>query len=425
MRPRLLMTALAATLLLAGCFGGEEDSDEDAASTPAAGDAPVATATPTGEPTPTEAPAGSTPRPTPTFPPVATPQPVAAVPAYETVSLERPTEVISYPVGGYEIAIAEQAGEILGVREGQTTVLLDLSDRVSAAGNEEGLLSIQLDPQFSTNRHLWAYYSAAGPRRTVLARFTAAEDGTIDRATELVVLEQEQPFPNHNGGAIRFGPDRMLYLGLGDGGSSGDPEDHGQDLGTLLGSIIRIDVSRATAAEPYAIPADNPFVGESGARGEIYAYGLRNPYRISFDSATGELWVADVGQNRFEEVNRVQAGDNLGWNVMEGFACFEPSSGCDQSGLTLPVLDYPLDNGRCSVIGGVVARRAAATGVEGNYLFADHCSGQLWSVPSDAQQGVEPVLVAEDLGRVSSISQVGNQVYILVFGEPMWRLVDR
>lgn len=412
----ILLSSIAASLLLAGCFGGGDEPEGDA--TPDT----TASETATGEATPTEA-ATNAPRPTPTFPPVTDPVPVTVTRAYETVVFERPIEVISYPLGGYEIAIADQSGFIYGIREGESFELLDLSEQILTEGNEEGLLSVALDPQFSTNRNVWIYYSADEPRRTVLSRFTASADGSIDPATELVVLEQEQPAANHNGGAVRFGPDRMLYLGLGDGGSQGDPDGNGQDLSTLLGSIIRIDVSRATADEPYRIPDDNPFVAESGARGEIFAYGLRNPWRMAFDSASGELWVGDVGQNEIEEIDRVSAGDNLGWNAMEGNECFEGT--CDPSQYVAPVATYDHSGGRCSVTGGVVARRSAAIGIEGAYVYGDFCSGELWAIRSDSDGDLQPVLIADDLGSISSISQVGNQIYILVFGEPMYRLVDQ
>jgi len=215
MRRGLLLTATAASLLLlAACNSGDDGGDADGTSEATATE--TATAGTTSEPPATGT---NAPRPTPTFPPVTDPLPVTVAPAYEGVVLERPVEVLSYPLGGYEIALADQGGVVYGVREGQSFEILDLTDRVLTAGNEEGLLSVALDPQFSTNRNVWVYYSADEPKRTVLSRFTANEDGTIDRSSELVVLEQEQPAANHNGGAIRFGSDRRFYLGLGDGGS--------------------------------------------------------------------------------------------------------------------------------------------------------------------------------------------------------------
>ena len=419
MRRGLLLTTIAAAslLLLGACNGGDGEGDTEGTS-----EATATESATTGTATEPAATSTNAPRPTPTFPPVTDPLPVTVTPAYEGVVLERPVEVLSYPLGSYEIAIADQGGMVYGVREGQSFEILDLTDRVLTGGNEEGLLSVALDPQFSTNRNVWIYYSADEPKRTVLARFTANEDGTIDRSSELVVLEQEQPAANHNGGSIRFGSDRMLYLGLGDGGNQGDPDGNGQDLGTLLGTIIRIDVSQASADEPYRVPDDNPFVATDGARPEIYAFGLRNPWRMSFDPATDELWVGDVGQNQIEEVDRVEAGDNLGWSEMEGNECYEGD--CDPSQFVAPVATYNHEGQRCSVTGGVVARRAAATAVEGAYIYGDYCSGELWALRSDSDGDLQPVLIADGLGNISSITQVGNQIYVLIFGQPMYRLVD-
>ncbi|MEX1021929.1 MAG: PQQ-dependent sugar dehydrogenase [Dehalococcoidia bacterium] len=420
---RLLLVLCGCVALIAACAGGDggDEASPTAEGTPAS-TAPVVEVTATTTATPID---GATPRPSPTFPPVAAPQAVGLLPAYESLALDHPVEILSYPLGGFEVVIADQGGVIVGVREGETTELLSITGRVLAPGNEEGLLSVALDPQFTTNRHVWLYYSASDPRRTVLSRFTANEDGTIAPGTELLVLEQGQPFPNHNGGSVRFGPDRMLYLGLGDGGSGGDPEGNGQNLGTLLGKIIRIDVSAASDDEPYRVPSDNPFLGEDGARSEIWAYGLRNPWRMSFDAATGELWVGDVGQGSLEEVGVARAGDNLGWDIMEGDACFEASS-CDQSGLTAPLAVYDHSAGRCSVTGGVVARRATATNIEGAYVYGDFCSGDLWALPSTAiDDGGEPVMIASGAGQISSIAQVGGQIYILTFGQPVQRLVDQ
>ncbi|MDA0700568.1 MAG: PQQ-dependent sugar dehydrogenase [bacterium] len=297
------------------------------------------------------------------------------------------------------------------------------------AGNEEGLLSVAVDPAFATNRHVWAYYSNTGqPRRTVVARFTASTDGTLDPGSELIVLEIAQPYANHNGGALRFGPDGMLYLGVGDGGSGGDPQGHGQDLGTLLGTVIRISVAGASEVEPYALLDNNPFVGVDGAREEIWAYGLRNPWRMSFDPLTGALWQGDVGQNRQEEVNRIERGGNYGWNVVEGSLCFGAAS-CDRTGFVAPVAVYDLGGGRCAVTGGVVARNATADNVEGHYLFGDYCSGDLWAIPGDtdgrSNNTVEPVHIASGLGNIASINQIGSEIYLATFNSPLLRLVNQ
>ena len=293
-----------------------------AASTPTAGG--TAPAAPTSVP----GTAAATPAPPPT--PVASPAPgatgtaertpraVAVVPALEGRRFDRPTDAAAYPGG--RVLIAEQSGLVLLLdrASGEGGIFLDLRREVSREGNEEGLLGLALAPDFAASGHLYAYYSVReGARRTRLSRFTAA-GGAAEPASELVILEVAQPFSNHNGGALRFGPDGMLYLGLGDGGSAGDPASNAQDPGTLLGSILRIDVRSASEAAPYRVPEDNPFVGIDGARAEIWAYGLRNPWRMAFDPAGGSLWVGDVGQNRSEEVDVIVRGGNYGWNRLEG-----------------------------------------------------------------------------------------------------------
>jgi len=252
------------------------------------------------------------------------------------------------------------------------------------------------------------YYSAAAPRRSVAARFTASANGRPDPGSELVVLEVPQPFRNHNGGMIVFGPDGMLYVGLGDGGSADDPQGYGQNLATLLGSILRLDVRVSTSAEPSRVPPDNPFVATADARPEIWAYGFRNPWRFSFDPQCGDpqsgaLWVGDAGQYRFEEVDVVVRGGNYGWNTMEGVHCFQRTS-CDQSGLDLPVVEYSHDLG-CSVTGGYVYRDGEVSWLDCAYIYADFCSGRIWAVRDD---GTEP----EQIAQVNLfISSFGVNVY--------------
>ena len=233
-----------------------------------------------------------------------------------------------------------------------------------------------------------------------------------------MILEVPQPFRNHNGGAIRFGPDLMLYLGLGDGGSQGDPQGNGQNLETLLGSVIRIDVRDASAAQPYAIPPDNPFVGVAGVREEIWAYGLRNPWRMTFDR-DGALWLGDVGQNEIEEIDVIERGGNYGWNRLEGTRCFEPSSGCDRSGVTPPVAEYDHGLG-CAVTGGVVYRGDDIPLLEGFYLFADVCSGRVWALPPNGDPAVEVARSSRDAASFGT--DVRGEVYLLSFGGPIQRL---
>jgi glucose/arabinose dehydrogenase len=220
---------------------------------------------------------------------------------------------------------------------------------------------------------------------TVVSRFQVdqTDPNRADENSETPILQVEQPYPNHNGGLLKFGPDGYLYVGLGDGGSAGDPEGHGQNLATLLGSILRLDVSQA--GDSYDIPADNPFIDNSAARPEIWSYGWRNPWRFSFDRQTGDMYIADVGQNTWEEVNvqpgSSQGGENYGWDIMEGTICYSAQT-CDQSGLVLPVFDYDHSKG-CSITGGYVYRGQQFPELTGNYFVADFCSGIIWRLFPD------------------------------------------
>src|SRR5690349_16547563 len=260
-------------------------------------------------------------------------------------AFERPTALVEVP-GQATMLVALQEGRIVAFPKAsdaaQFATVLDWTSKTSRDGNEEGLLGFALDPEFPSKPYAYVYYSAKpGDRRTVLSRLTLSGSGTALRAdpsSELILLTQPQPYSNHKGGQVAFGPDAMLYVGLGDGGSEGDPTGNGQDITrNFLGSILRIDVRNASAETPYLIPADNPFADRTdGTKRETWAYGLRNPWRFSFDRDSGALVVADVGQGDREEIDVVQSGKNYGWNVMEGKACYKPSSGCKQQGLTLP-----------------------------------------------------------------------------------------
>ena len=331
------------------------------------------------------------------------------------------------PTGGTApgVFVADQGGHILVLHPDadEAAELLDISDHVSRQGNEEGLLSVALDPSFGETGYLWVYYSASGvPRMSRLSRFTVdpSDPLRVLPGSELVIIEVEQPYSNHNGGAVRFGPDGMLYLGYGDGGSGGDPRGHGQNLATLLGTVIRIDVRFASQAAPYAIPSGNPFLHVVGARPEIWAYGLRNPWRMAFDPETGALWVGDVGQREIEEIDRIEPGDNYGWNRLEGTRCFEPEQGCDSTGTVLPVAEYAHNLG-CSVTGGVVYRGEAIPALVGHYLFGDFCSGRIWALPLDGGAVVE---VAVSPRPVASFgTDADGEVYVLTFGGAVLRIV--
>jgi glucose/arabinose dehydrogenase len=294
----------------------------------------------------------------------------------------------------------------------------DVSDRlIPNPGTEEGLLGLAFSPSFERDGAVYLYYSAGPPRRSVLSRFRVVS-GAIDPASEQVILEVPQPFANHNGGQIAFGPDGYLYVALGDGGSGGDPLGNGQNLGELLGSILRIDVSVPSG---YSVPADNPFTGVPGVRPEIFAYGLRNPWRFSFDRATGALWAGDVGQNRWEEVDRIVAGGNYGWNIMEGPECFRAAA-CDRTGLILPRAWYGRDAGACAVIGGYVYRGRSMPELDGWFVYGDFCNGRIWAV-STADDTSPPVLLAETGHAISSFGELPDgEIVALTFDRAVYRL---
>ena len=426
--------------LLAALAGASACRDEDESPVPVL--VPTATETAVATAAVTATAAAATPTPSATASPEATSTPVTAAPrateapltvrfeeAFGGREFDRPIEVGAYPVGpggsGPGLFVAEQEGRILVLHpDGDDAVeLLDISEQVSRVGNEEGLLSVALDSRFEETRSLWVYYSVRGtPRMTRLSRFTVdpGDPPRVEPGSELVILEVEQPYSNHNGGAIRFGPDGMLYLGYGDGGSGGDPRGHGQNLATLLGSIIRIDVRFASEGASYSIPAGNPFLGVQGARPETWAYGLRNPWRMAFDPETGDLWAADVGQREVEEIDRIEPGGNYGWNILEGTRCFQPSSGCDPTGTVLPVAEYGHNLG-CSVTGGVVYRGEAIPELVGHYLFSDFCSGRIWALPVGGGGVVE---IAVSPRPVSSFgTDADGEVYVLTFDGAVLRIV--
>ena len=351
---------------------------------------------------------------------------LALEPALDGRSFELPIEVGVYE--GDRLFVAERAGRVWIVSEDdpQGSLLLDITEQ-SDATYGEGLLTVALDPSFDENGHLWVFYFVAPPRPalTRLSRFTV-EGGAVDIASELVLLELEQPGFNQNGADIVFGPDDgMLYLSLGDGSASTDPFLNGQNKGTLLGSVIRIDARAATEAEPYRIPSDNPFVDDPAARPELYAYGMRNPFRMSIDPESGEMWLGDVQVSNEEEIDRVEAGDNLGWNIMEGASCLRRD--CDPTGLTPPVWTYLHDQGRCAVVGGLVYRGDEFRALRGHYLFGDFCSGEIWSLDREQlDKAVEPEVITRlDGGLVSFGTDADGEVLVLDHaGGGVFRLVE-
>ena len=347
---------------------------------------------------------------------------------FPNLSFRRMTGMAYPDDGSNRLFVLLQPGVIMTFANYQNVesadVFLDISERVSDRGNEEGLLGLAFDPNFRESGYFYVYYSAANPRRSVLSRFSVhGGGGTADAGSERVIMEVEQPYSNHNGGQIAFGPDGYLYIGLGDGGSRGDPQGNGRNLATLLGSIIRIDVSMLDEAGTYGIPDDNPFVGTAGARGEIWAYGIRNPWRFSFDRENGELWMADVGQNRFEEVNIIRRGLNYGWNTMEGSSCFKPSRGCDSQGLEMPVAEYGREGG-CSVTGGYVYRGARLPSLYGAYVYGDFCSGKIWALRYEGGQVTEQLELVDSKLEISSFGEdQDGEIFVLSFDGGIYRLV--
>jgi len=427
--PPAAPVAISVVLLLAACAAPDPSPGDPSA--PA-----LSTATAGTEATPTP----SAPAPSTAPPETATPAPTTS-PDPPPLALERvaaglvdPISIATGPDGW--LLVNERAGRVIAVSPatGELEVALDIRDRVLGQ-NEQGLLGLALHPNFAgENRRAFVHYTdTAG--NTVLSEFLQTDSALpprFDPTTERVLLRVEQPFVNHNGGQLEFGPDGMLWFGLGDGGSGGDPLGNGQDPATLLGSILRLDVdTEPTGDRAYAIPADNPFAAGGGAP-EVHLYGLRNPWRFSFDPVTGALWIADVGQNAFEEVNRLDpladAGANLGWSIMEASRCFA-DPGCSSDGLLLPLVEYGRDAG-CSITGGHVYRGDALPGLTGWYLFSDYCSGTIFGVASDAEppadgSALAPRVLLETDAQVTSFGRGSDgELYLADLGSgSIYRIV--
>jgi uncharacterized repeat protein (TIGR03806 family) len=325
--------------------------------------------------------------------------------AFPNLTFSRPVFITHAGDGTDRLFVVEQAGTIRVFANQdsvpQATTFLDITGRVLSSGSEQGLLGLAFDPNYASNGFFYAHYTAASPTRSVIARFrVSANPDVADPASETLVLQVNQPFDNHNAGMLAFGPDGFLYVAMGDGGSGSDPQDNGQDLGTLLGALLRIDVS----ALPYTVPGSNPFVGTGGAQPEIWAYGLRNPWRFSFDRTTGELLLGDVGQGQREEVNVVRAGDNLGWRVREGTIDHINPGGLPASNFVGPLIDYGRSSG-ASVIGGHVYRGTAIAGFQGTYVYGDYVSGNVWALTRDAGGAVTSNQVIGSLANVSSFGE--------------------
>lgn len=357
-----------------------------------------------------------------TPPPVATGPP--AVPA-TSISLNLVANGFFKPTylthaGDERLFIMDQVGRIYIISQGQllSTPFLDIQDRVNSDALEQGLLGLAFHPQFAENGYFYVNYTVADGD-TVISRFQVSADANVaDPGSEREMLTYEQPYANHNGGQVAFGPDGYLYVGVGDGGSADDPLGNGQNPQELLGTLLRLDVDREGNGTAYAIPAGNPFQTQPEFRPEVWAMGLRNPWRFSFDRLTGDLFIADVGQNLYEEVNFSAAsagggqGANYGWNIMEGTHCFQ-SETCDQSGLEIPVAEYDHSQG-CSITGGYIYRGSRHPQLAGNYFFGDYCMGTIWSlVRLPDGSWTTNVVLQSDLVISSFGEDVHGELYVL------------
>lgn len=328
--------------------------------------------------------------------------------------LRAPLMVTAPPDGSGRLFIVEQGGTIRIARNGQLLPqpFLDISSSV-VSGGERGLLGMAFHPRYAENGRFFVMYTARGDGENTVARYQVSSDpNRADPNSATTLLSIEDFASNHNAGMLAFGPDGYLYVGTGDGGGANDPQRTAQDRGAWLGKMLRLDVD---GGEPYAVPRDNPFVGQGNARPEIWAYGLRNPWRYSFDRETGDLWIADVGQNQVEEINRQptgsRGGENYGWPVMEGLRCLRGDS-CDRSGLTLPVVEYGRDEGQ-SITGGFVYRGQGYPSLTGAYLFADFVSGRIWSLHQGADgRWVRTELLDTDLGISSFGEDQDGELYV-------------
>lgn len=441
---RRLIPLLVLPLVLSACVGIRRSVSVTAVVITAVipGGGPTATPPSAPTPVPTQGAAASTPTPVSEATPVNEATPVSeATPASEaTLSPAAPNpgayawQLVAQgfvnPIflthandGSGRLFVAEQGGKILLLQDGavQAEPFLDLTGIAVESASERGLLGLAFHPDYATTGQFFVNYTDVNGD-TVIARYSVSADpNRADPASAEVLLQIDQPFRNHNGGDIAFGPDGYLYIGLGDGGSAGDPEGNGQDLNTLLGKLLRIDVN----ADPYAVPGDNPFANSADAKPQIWAYGLRNPWRFSFDRATGDLYLGDVGQGEWEEINFQPAasagGENYGWVLYEGN---HPYAGGSSEGLVFPVTEYSHGEGGCSVTGGYVYRGPSLPDLNGVYLFGDYCTGLVWSLyQTEAQTWVRDLFANTSFNISSFGEDQAGELYLLDHSGAIYQLV--
>ncbi|MDQ3009256.1 MAG: PQQ-dependent sugar dehydrogenase [Acidobacteriota bacterium] len=361
---------------------------------------------------------------------------VAPVSAQTTIQLQpfvsglaKPVFVTSARDGSNRLFIIEQSGRILVMLPGQTTPsptpFLDITAKALAPntnGSEQGLLGLAFHPQFKTNRRFFVNYTRKPDGATVVAQYRVSTgDANVADVDEVPILTVPQPFANHNGGMLDFGKDGYLYIGMGDGGSSNDPGNRAQNVEELLGKILRIDPDTPTQGQPYSSPPTNPFFGPAAGRDEVYAYGLRNPWRWSFDRTTGELYAGDVGQGVVEEIDLIQLGKNYGWRILEGTRCTNngPAS-CTAPGFTPPIHEYMQQSGRCSVTGGYVYRGTRGSLPAGSYVFGDYCTGEIFLFENGAAR-----LLLDSPYNISSFGEdEAGELYVVHLGGAIYRIVN-
>ncbi|TDB68877.1 PQQ-dependent sugar dehydrogenase [Arundinibacter roseus] len=352
--------------------------------------------------------------------------------AFQGLSFRDPVELVHAEDGSNRLFVIEQRGLIRSFSTTQSNpsanTFLDISGKVQSGG-EMGLLGLAFHPDFKNNGYFFVNYTRDNPRESVIARYQVSNPatGVADPQSETILFTYAQPFGNHNGGSVHFGPDGFLYIATGDGGSGGDPQNNSQNRKNLLGKILRVDVN-STAKGAYGIPSDNPFAGnQEQFREEIYAYGLRNPWKISFDKTQNQLWAADVGQNETEEIDLIVKGGNYGWRLKEGDDCYNPSSNCEQPGLIDPVWEYAQSNGDRSVTGGYVYRGALTPDLTGRYIYGDFVSGRIWALDPQADGANRNVLLVEKVGSISTFGvDEKNELYFCNYQDgKIYRIVKK
>lgn len=342
---------------------------------------------------------------------------VGAREAFPSLTFNMPVDLQQVPGDSSRFFIVEKEGIIKvfsnAANVTNSTIFLDIKSKVTSGG-ERGLLGLAFHPDFKNNGYFFVNYTSGNPLKTVIARYKASSANSADTGSEAVLFTFNQPYDNHNGGSLQFGKDGYLYIATGDGGSGGDPQNNAQNLRSHLGKILRVDVN-ATDKSNYGIPADNPFVaGTAGNLPEIYAFGLRNPWRISFDRADDRLFAGDVGQNEREEIDIITKGGNYGWRIKEGVDCYNPSSNCNRSGLIEPIHDYSQGNGDRSITGGYVYRGSAIPALAGRYIYGDYVSGRIWALETEGNSKKSNTLLMENMGSISSFGQDNSgEVYYL------------